>query len=387
MQAKQTAALPRLLAVLAVTALSGVVLSLLLSGLAHPATALSLHLAFAVGIMPLIFAAMTWFVPVLTRSGPAQPSALWPPLLALGSGLLLATGLHGRFILLPMAALLALIAALWISWWSWQRAAAALGGPHPGLLWYRLALGFLLLGLIAVLLGIAWPQYWPALRRFHMHANLLGFIGLTAVGTWRVLLPTAAGFADPDAAPWLRRQWRYLVPGTLLIATGAAWSPVLATAGLALWLLPLAGLVGNPLYRQRRLLCQLHGPAPTLAIAFIGLILLLLTGGLHASAPGLALPLNQAFILAFLLPLVTGAVNHLLPLWLLPRGSAAAQREIRDRLGRLGGARGLVFAAAGGLLLAGWEQAWLPALGALLHFLLAVLYSVYLLAKGDRPQN
>ena len=376
MAADNTPVLPRLLATLVAIALTGAVVSLVLSGTVQPPRAVTLHLVFAVGIMPLIFGAMTWFIPPLSRSGPPEASALWPPLLALAAGCLLIPGLAGYYPLLPLAALLALAACLQISWWSRRRSAVALGGPHPGLLWYRMALGFLGLGLLAILLGTVWPEQWPALRRLHLHLNLLGFVGLTAIGTWRVLLPTVAGFPDPEANHWLRRQWRFLVPGTLLIGIGAAWSRNLAMAGLLLCLIPLLGLLITPLYRHRRLVWRLHGAAPPLAFAFIGLLTVLLAGGLHGFVPSFSGHLSEAFTLAFLMPLVTGAAGHLLPFWLRPQAGYAAQLEMRNRLGHFSAVRALVFIIAGGLLLAGWEQAWLPALAALLHFLLAVLRSL-----------
>ena len=44
------------------------------------------HLAFAVGIVPLIFAAMSHFVPVLTRSGGAEPAVHRLPLVLQAAG-------------------------------------------------------------------------------------------------------------------------------------------------------------------------------------------------------------------------------------------------------------------------------------------------------------
>ena len=349
--------------------LLGLVLAaFLLQPLVQLPQAARLHLVFAAAVLPLILGSITWFVPVLTRSGPPPATALGPPLLAVAGGLLLLHALTRDLRLFPLAALLDLAAVTWLWWWIGKRAAAALGGPHPGLLWYRLALGALLLGLAAILLGALWPAQWPQLRRLHLHLNLLGFIGLTALGTWRVLLPTAGGFTDAAAGPWLQRQWRPLAAGTLAIATGAAWWPPLSLAGLLLWLWPVAGLLRDPLLSHRDRVLRWHGAAPALATAIGGLALLLLAAGVHAPGriPGSAMA--AAFIALFLLPLVTGAATHLLPLWRFP-GDADSRRRLQHRLGRLGGLRGLLFLAAGLALLAGTPWGWLPLLAGLGHFI------------------
>lgn len=330
-----------------------------------------LHLVFAVGILPLILGSISWFTPVLTRSGAAERSTLGPPLLALAAGLLLLYALSHEFRLFPAAALIALTAVAWLSWWIRSRVATAFGRPHPGLLWYRLALGALALGLIAILLGAFWPAQWLPLRRLHLHLNLFGFIGLTALGTWRVLLPTVAGFSDPEAGPWLQRRWRPLALGTLLMALGAAWWPPLSIAGLLLWLAPLGGLLKQPVYARRDLLLRRDGAAPSLAAALIGLVLILLAGAGHALQLLPAAPAATAFVLLFLMPLVTGAASHLLPLWRFPE-AADRRQAMGRRLGRFGGLRGLLFLIAGLSTLAGVEWGWLPAAAGLGQFMLAV---------------
>ena len=330
-----------------------------------------LHLVFAVGILPLILGSITWFTPVLTRSGAPGPAAIGPPLLALSAGLLLVYAMAGRVSLYGPAAGLALAAALWLSWWLRGRARRCFGAPHPGLLWYRLALGALALGLASILLGTFWPAQWLPLRRLHLHLNLLGFIGLTALGTWRVLLPTVGGFADAGTTTWLRRQWPPLTAGALLIAIGAAWWPALSLAGLALWLLSLGRLLGDPMLRQRRTLLHWHGAAPALGLALLGLCILLLAAAGHALQLTAAAPLTTAFITLFLLPLVTGAASHLLPLWLFPQ-APERQRELQRRIGRFGGLRGLLFIGAGLLTLGGLGPGWLLAALGLGQFLLAV---------------
>ena len=55
-------------------------------GLAGAPPAAVAHAAFAIGAMPLIFAAMSQFVPVLTRSGGAEPAVHRLPLVLQAAG-------------------------------------------------------------------------------------------------------------------------------------------------------------------------------------------------------------------------------------------------------------------------------------------------------------
>jgi hypothetical protein len=86
-----------------------------------------------------------------------------------------------------------------------------------------------------------WPAQYQVFKRLHL--NLFGFIGLTAISTLQVLLPTAAGHPDPQIANLLRTGLSYALAGTGLIAIGAAWLPLLCWLGLVLWLIPLAQLM------------------------------------------------------------------------------------------------------------------------------------------------
>jgi hypothetical protein len=66
-------------------------------------SAAHIHLALALGIMPLIYGAMTHFVPVLTRSAEAPPGVRLMPLLLSGAGALAFFPLphHTRTIISP----------------------------------------------------------------------------------------------------------------------------------------------------------------------------------------------------------------------------------------------------------------------------------------------
>lgn len=365
-----------LLIILLLTTLGGFASGLLLPYLLPLRPSAPLHLIFALGIMPLIMGAMTYFVPVLTRTRTAEPRALIPALLALGAGIVLSFSLFFSFSLYPVAAIIGLVAALWLSVWMQRRKRQTLGRPHPGLLWYQLALLALMLGLLAILAGYLLPDQWIQLRRLHLHLNLLGFVGLTALGTLRVLLPTTGGYADPEAAPWLMRQWPWITAGAGLIAAGAAWSPALSLLGLLLWLPPLSQLLRSLLITHRRAVWQAHGASTSLATALSGLLILLLSGAAHAFGLLTAANTTHAFIPLFLLPLVTGAATHLLPLWITPAGDSSREQALRLRLGHHSGVRAVLFLLGGALILVGQGWGLIPVLLGLIHFLSAVLPSL-----------
>ncbi|WP_324779230.1 hypothetical protein [Thiobacillus sedimenti] len=338
--------------------------------------AATLHLILAVGAMPLIFGAMGHFIPVLTRThgAPAVPAALAG--LALAGGALAVSSFAvpalgtARYV---GAGLAASAAALLLAW-TRRRRRGMLGRPHPGLAWYEAALACLFVALLAILAGAIWPQHAVALRRLHLHLNTLGFIGLTAWGTLAVLLPTAAGKPDPDAAARLRRDLPWAVAGIALVATGAAWLAPLAAVGAAVLALPLARTATAWLRRYRVELFAWHGASPLLGAAFAGYAISLALGAAAAVRPSLT-P-TSAFVLAFLLPLVSGAASHLLPVWLRPGRQGDWHAALRSRLGRFAGARALLFCGSG--MAAGLGQGWgLPLGGAvMLWFLLQAAAAV-----------
>jgi hypothetical protein len=276
-------------------------------------------------------------------------------------------------------ALLAIVAASALVLWSRRRRAMMLGRPHPCLAWYEAALACLVLALFAILASAVWPQQTIALRRLHLHLNTIGFVGLTAVSTLAVLLPTVTGRPDPEAAPRLRRDLPYALGGTSLIAIGAAWFGPLAWLGAALWAIPLVRLGTSWLRLYRREIFALHGAAPLLAAALAGLVVSMLFGAAAPVWPG-STP-TSAFVAGFLLPLVSGAASQLLPVWLRPGVQSDWHARLRGSLGRHGGIRAMLFAISG--IVAGSDHEWGLLLGtaALLWF---VLQTVVALARA-RP--
>lgn len=346
-----------------------------LLGSAHAGRAAAVHLMLAVGAMPLIFGAMGHFIPVLTRTRTAAAGMLAIPLLALAGGALAVASfsfpgmLAGRF----AGALLAALAAAALMVWSRRRRAAMLGRPHPGLAWYEAALACLLLALLAILASAIWPAQTVALRQFHLHLNTLGFVGLTALGTLAVLLPTVAGRPDPEAAPGLRRDLPWAAGGSLAVAIGAAWFAPLAWIGAIVWAIAPVRLATRWLRRYRTEILALHGAAPLLAGALAGLVISVLLGALDAVPGAAAVRIVEpvwAFVTGFMLPLVSGAASQLLPVWLRPGVQSDWHARLRDRLGRHGGIRAALFCGGGIAAGIGWEWGLLLSVATLIWFLL-----------------
>ncbi len=336
----------------------------------HAGRAAALHLLLAVGAMPLIFGAMSHFIPVLTRTRNATAGLVAIPVLALAGGALVVSALSlpelfwGRH----AGAVLAVSAASALLVWSRRRRAGMLGRPHPCLAWYEVALACLVLALLAILASAIWPQQTIALHRLHLHLNTLGFVGLTAISTLSVLLPTVADRPDREVGSRLQRDLPWAVAGTLLVAFGSAWFSPLAWIGGAVWAVPLMRLGSSWLRLYRAEILALHGAAPLLAAALAGLAISMIFG---AAAP-IARPTEPAlaFVVGFMLPLVSGAATQLLPVWLRPGVQSSWHARLRDRLGRYGGVRAVLFCLGG--IVAGMGRDWGLLLGAatLIWFLL-----------------
>jgi len=347
----------------------------------HAGRAAALHLMLAVGAMPLIFGAMSHFIPVLTRTRTAATGLLGIPLLALAGGALVvgALGQPDLFWGRHAAAILAMAAASALLVWSRRRRAGMLGRPHPCLDWYEAALACLVLALLAILASAVWPQQTIALYRLHLHLNTLGFAGLTALGTLAVLLPTVAGRPDPQTGPHLRRDLPWAVAGTLLVALGSVWFSPLAWLGGVVWSILLVRLGARWLRLYRAEIFAPHGAAPLLAAALAGLGLSMIFGAMASITAGPTEP-ALAFVGGFMLPLVSGAASQLLPVWLRSGVQSSWHAKLRDSLGRYGGVRAALFCLGG--IAAGVGHHWGLLLGAvtLIWFLLQA--GVALLQSG-----
>lgn len=341
----------------------------LLAGQALPkafaaAPAFWAHLALALGVMTLITAAMQHFVPVLTRGrGVTGWAARLPWLMATAGGLALAVFAGvAAFSWLILPALLGLTGALGMVFWMRQRGRLCLGRPHPGLDWYVAAMACLALGLAAAALIPFLPAWHGALRAFHLHINLFGFIGLTAVGTLQVLLPTAAGQGDPEAAPRLRQDLKWALAGSAVLAMGQAFQNPVAWLGGALWGWVLGRMLLGWFRLFRRRLIAWHGAAPVLLAAALGYVAALLAALLEIGAP------LTVFLPGFLMPLVSGAAGQLAPVWSDPSRNTAFHEQGRAVLTRWNGIRALLFLSAALLPLLGYKCSGMPALTALVWF-------------------
>jgi hypothetical protein len=332
------------------------------------------HLVLAVGVMTLITAAMQHFAPVLTRSrGPGRWMARLPLLMLAAGGLALAV-FSGwlDFIWITAAALLALLGAVAMLVWMRNKARNTFGKPHPGLAWYVAAIACLGLGLIAAA-AIPWlPEWHAALRAFHLHINLYGFVALTAVGTLQVLMPTAANQADPDVGARLRLDLKWALAGSLTLSLGQAlWLPLVWLGGaLWFWVIVRMGLAWWRLHRTK--IFGWHGAEPVLAAALLGFASAL--AGVLLDLDNL-LPLTL-FLPGFLMPLVVGAAGQLGPVWIEAGRSMARHAEDRAKITRWNSFRALLFLSAAVLPLLGFKCSGMPALTALVWF--GIVFALWL---------
>lgn len=353
-------------------------LVLLLAGLALPRVAVLpapfwAHLVLAVGVMSLITAAMQHFVPVLTRGrGVGTWLGRLPWLMAL-AGLAALPVFAGQldYAFVSLAAGLGLVGAATMLVWMRGKGRAAVGPAHPGLYWYVAAMACLALGLAAAMLIPWWPEWHLALRAFHIHINLYGFVGLTAVGTLQVLMPTLGNRPDPEVGLRLRRDLKWALAGAVLLAAGKALElAVPIWLGLAAWAWPLARLASAWGRLYGRDITRMNGGEPVLAAALFGFVCALI-----GAWQGLDQPL-AVFLPGFLFPLVSGAAAQLGPVWLRPGVATPWHARSRAGLNRHGGIRALLFLAAAVLPVLGYKCAGMPGLTALVWFL--ILFVVWL---------
>ena len=347
---------------LGLCALATCVVALLLVG--EASLLLTTHLVFAMAVVPLIFGAIAHFVPVLTRSAGAPRAIRFAPvLLQLAGGLvaLYFSGTAGEGALHAAAGLVMGVGGGFCGWLL-RRARNTLGSPHPGWRWYLVALALLVSGVALVPLMAVLPAWRPFLRLLHLHLNTLGFIGLSAIGTLQVLLPTVLSGPDAQAGERLRRDLAPALAAVLAVAVGAAaaWWPLalLGTAGLA-WVAGRPAVAWLRRYGLRTLLGD--GASASLLLALCGFVLLLLAGVAHAFGVLSGHDAVAAFIAAFLLPLISGALAQLVPVWVYPGRRTERRDRLRAVLAAGGRLRASCFLAAGILLAFGWSEGGLLA--------------------------
>jgi len=332
---------------LAVTALLSFLLALTLGATEALAPAAAMHVAFAMGVVPLIFGAMLHFIPVLTRSDTPGKAIMVLPFVVQILGVLVVGAMQGwlpRWALHAVAFANGMVAvALWV--WVSDRARQCVGKPHPGWAWYAASLAVLALAMLAV--PFMDSEHGRAARLAHMHLNTLGFVGLAALGTLPVLMPTVIGVPELQAAWWLHRWFLPTLAGALVLGAGAALYPPLALLSLPLLLAGMVVLVRRWLGVFGWPAIWNNGAAVSLGLSLIGLAILLLTGAAHGLGYWPARPAIAGFVACFLLPLVSGALTQLLPVWRHPGPMTAEREALRARLAAGGQLRSLLFVAGG----------------------------------------
>ena len=377
------------------SALAAFFFNIVLQLLGEPSPLAMAHLVFTVAILPLIVGAITHFVPVLTRSGGPHRAVQALPVLFQVAGLLTFFHFHGwlaRGALHAAAGLLLLACAGFVAWMI-QRARRTLGKPHPGWRWYLAAVACVIVGLAIVPVMDYWPEMWLSVRLLHLHLNTLGFIGLTAIGTLQVLMPTILAGPDAEASVRLRDDLVPAVAGVFLVALGAAvWSPawwfvrwllLVPGSSCLLYVVGRLGVAWSRRYGWR--VIAGNGAAVSLAGALCGLLLLVAFGVAHGFGRLNGHDAVPAFIAGFLLPLVTGALTQLLPVWCTPGKRTAMRDRLHATLGIGGVFRTFLF-VAGGVALAFGQSAglWLCVAG-LLSFVVLVLRALGMLLLSATP--
>lgn len=348
------------------------------------------HVFFASGAMPLVIAAVLHFVPVLTRSEIAPLSLRRLPVLVQLAGALVPLGMSGLlpYASLHLAATLVALASVVVLMWLLRRWRATLGPAHASIRWYGVALLCLFFAVSLVPVWSMMPALMPALRTFHLHLNTLGFIGLAALGTLPVLLPTAMGVIEPEANRRLEVDLPAGSTGAILIAAGAAgaqgWLASLG-AGLLAWVAVRHLLAWRRSFGLRGLFRD--GAAASLATATGGLCVLLMAGVAHGLGHLSARTALAGFVSLFLLPLVTGALAQLLPVWRWPGMDSPRRKRLRLRLAQGGAARSGLFFAGGLAMLLDAPAGLVFVALALLHFFLAVVRGFWLDSPGPSDDN
>ncbi len=345
------------------------------------------HIIFAIGIVPLILGAMVHFVPVLTRSKKPSRIITVLPMVALIGGVVVTSYFiypqavpYGQYI----GAVIIITVVASLGYWAYRSGCKAIGSPHPCLNWYLAAIACLFLAISAILITYFIPGQRVALRLLHLHLNTLGFIGITALGTLQVLLPTVAQRGDPESATRMRRHLKWAIAGTIFIACGAAWHASFAWIGVALLAIPLVGICKSWLPLYTREIFTLHGATPSLAAALCGFVIAVIIGTAHAYYYPFLNPI-ATFIIAFLMPLVTGAISYLLPLWLHPGQQTAWHQAARKLLGTGTGLRAMVLLIAGVSAGLGYRLGWVLAAFAISIFFAQILLMFILIKISDYP--
>ncbi|OYO25199.1 nitrite reductase [Enemella dayhoffiae] len=283
------------------------------------------------------------------------------------------------------------LALCWYAWSLLTQLRGSLGGRFAFTVrWYVAAA--LLLPVGAVLGGamaLSQPEPWQGkLLLAHQLVNVLGFVGLTAIGTLITLWPTVLRTKmEPDQERAGRRALWAMAGGVLIAAVAAlaGWMPVVAV-GLVAYLIGLV-LIGIPLLR-----CALRKPPqdfPAYSIGaalvwlvgcLVGLAVLLLRTDHPSLAAGQVQRFTVPFVAGFLAQLLFGAMSYLMPT--VMGGGPKVVRASCAEMNRFGAARVAVLNASLVAFLAS-DNSWIRVLTSLLA-LVALASIVVLIVRMVR---
>jgi len=211
-------------------------------------------------------------------------------------------------------------------------------------IWFYIAAGALLL--VGITLG-TWLAAHPAeplhtrLQLAHVAVNLLGWIGLTVLGTVVTLGPTMLRTRIVEGAEKRARQALPVLLGGIALVVTAAWADVvpLVAAGLLVYAVGVA-LVGWPLVRTARRKPPVSFPTWSLAAGMVwllGLLLVLVAQvAWDVSHSGSWLEVGESFeqytpylAASFVAQVLLGALSYLIPV-VMGGGPAAVRATNRD---------------------------------------------------------
>jgi nitrite reductase (NO-forming) len=261
------------------------------------------------------------------------------------------------------------------------RVGRALPGRLSGTVWFYVAAGAALLAGMGMGLWLAGgvagsADAYLALRLAHAHLNVLGWVGLTVIGTQFTLWPTVL---RTRMVPGLERAVRWSLPplaaGLAVAAAGlAARHRPTALAGLAIYAAGL-GIALVPFVRTARgrpprtaAAWMLGAGMAWLVVAVAGDLVALAASSDVVELDGRVARLVPAVVAGFALQTLTGALSYLLPV-VFGRGAWGNRRltgilelgwPARVAAVNLGVLALVAAPAGGGIATLGW---WLAGLG------------------------
>lgn len=275
-----------------------------------------------------------------------------------GAALVIASVLAGRWPLTAVGASAVALAVAWHAASLFAQLRHALGSRFAGTIRYYVASALLLpVGVFfGVLMVRGLPDEWHERAMVaHLTVNVLGWMGITVLGTlvtlWPTMLRTRISEGAERAA---RRALPVLLAGILLVVAGCLVG-LLPLTGIGFLLYAAAvGLMAKPFLRAARTKPPTHFPTWSVAAAIawlVGLVTVLGIGTLFApswkDASLLAESLTPGLAAGFGAQVLVGALSYLVPV--VTGGGPASVRAANVELDR-GGALRIAVTNAGVLI-------------------------------------